>query len=143
MSDLVRLSLSIEKPLFERLEQLVRDSGYSNRSEFMRDLVRRELVGRQWERDDEVVGTITLLYDHGVRELSKKLTHLQHHRHEAVLAATHVHLDRRLCAEMILVRGRAGAVQELADQLGQQKGVYHTALALGSTGADLGRTGRR
>ena len=137
MSDLVRLSVSIEKPLYKRLERLVRDSGYSNRSEFIRDLIRDELVERQWEHGDEVVGTITLLYDHEVRQLSKKLTHLQHHHHDAILATTHVHLDARMCAETILVRGKASAVRQLADQLGQQKGVLHASLSVGSTGKEL------
>jgi len=137
MSNLVRLSLSIEKPLFARLEKLVRQCAYSNRSEFVRDLIRHRLVEQQWERDDEVVGSITLVYDHEVRQLSKKLTHLQHHHHEAVLATTHVHLDERLCAEMILMRGSAKAIRRLADQLRQQKGVLHATLSLGSTGSDL------
>ncbi len=137
MSDLVRLSVSIEKLLFKRLERLVRNSGYSNRSEFIRDLVRRELVEQQWEHNDEVVGTITLIYDHEVRQLSGKLTHLQHHHHDAVLATTHVHLDERLCAEMVLIRGQARTIRQLADQLGRQKGVLHATLSISSTGAEL------
>jgi CopG family nickel-responsive transcriptional regulator len=137
MSDLVRLSVSIEKSLFERLERLVRETGISNRSEFVRNLVRRELVERQWAQNDEVVGAITLVYDHEVRELSGKLTHLQHHHHRAVLATTHVHLDERICVEMILVRGRAGDIRELSDRLGLQKGVFHSSLSLSSTGASL------
>ena len=137
MSDLVRLSLSIERPLFERFEKLVRDRGYSNRSEFMRDLIREELIERQWQDNDEVAGTITLVYDHAVRQLSKKLTHVQHHHHSAVLATTHVHLSERLCIEMILVKGTAAAIRHIADQLGKQKGVFHASLSVSSTGADL------
>lgn len=137
MSDLVRLSLAIEKPLYDRLEELVHQSGYANRSEFVRDLIRNRLVEREWEADHEVVGTITLVYDHETRELNRKLTHVQHHHHDVVLATTHVHLNERLCAEMILVRGRAGTARHLADELGQQKGVLHASLSLSSTGADL------
>lgn len=137
MSELVRVSFSIEQPLYERLEQLVQDSGYSNRSEYIRDLVRNRLVERQWAHDAEVVGTITLIYDHESRQLSRKLTHLQHHHHRQVMATTHVHLNERLCAEMILVRGHAGEIRELADALGQQKGVFHASLSISSTGEDL------
>ena len=78
MSNLVRLSLSIERPLLKRLERMVKQSGYTNRSEFIRDMVRDCLVKKEWEGDEEVVGTVTLLYDHHVRRLTEKLTDLQH-----------------------------------------------------------------
>ena len=63
MSELVRLSLSIEKPLFDRLEKMDKQSGYSNRSEFVRDMIRQQLVEHQWADDREVVGRLTIVYD--------------------------------------------------------------------------------
>jgi len=137
MSELVRLSLSLEKPLFERLEKMVKRSGYGNRSEFVRDMIRHQLVEREWDANTEVVGTVTLVYDHHARHLSDKLTHLQHEHHAAVLATTHVHLDHHLCAEMILVRDKAKHVRRLADSLRQQKGVFHAELSMTSTGTAL------
>ena len=137
MSELVRLSLSIEKPLFERLEKMVKRSGYGNRSEFVRDMIRHQLVRQEWNANTEVVGTVTLVYDHHARHLSDKLTHLQHEHHAAVLATTHVHLDHHLCAEMILARGPARQIKKITDLLRQQKGVLHAALSLGSTGKSL------
>ena len=137
MSDLVRSSFSIEKPLYERLESLLRDSRYANRSEFIRDLIRARLVDQEWESDQEALGTITLIYNHRIRHLDERLTDLQHQHHSAVLAATHIHLDQELCAEMIMVRGRAGEIRAIADLLGQQKGVLHAALAISSIGKEL------
>ena len=137
MSDLVRLSLSLEKPLLDRLEKLVKTSGYTNRSEFVRDLVRQRLVEQEWDKDREVVGTITLVYDHHQRLLAKKLTELQHHHHDAVLATTHVHLSPHLCAEVIIMRTKASHIRKMADRLQQQKGVLHADLALASTGSRL------
>lgn len=135
MSRLVRSSFAMEKSLTDRLEALVRQSRYTNRSEFLRDLVREKLVETGWKRNEEVLGTITLVYDHEKRELSRKLTHLQHHHHAgAVLAATHVHLDEHLCAEMIMVRGRASDVRALADEMRSQKGVLHAALSMSAAG---------
>jgi CopG family nickel-responsive transcriptional regulator len=131
MSELVRSSFAMEKDLTERMEALVRESRYSNRSEFIRDLVREKLVEAVWKKNEEVLGTITLIYDHEKRELSQKLVHLQHHHHKgAVLAATHVHLDEHLCAEMIMVRGRAADIRGLADLMRSQKGVLHAALSM-------------
>jgi len=137
MSDLVRLSLSLEKPLYERLEKMVSRRGYTNRSEFVRDMLRRQIVEEEWNANAEVLGTITLIYDHHRRRLGEKLTGLQHEHHKAVLAATHVHLTHHLCAEVILVRDKARHVKALADALGQQKGVLHADLSMASTGRTL------
>jgi CopG family nickel-responsive transcriptional regulator len=137
MSDLVRLSFSIEKPLFEQLEKLVKKSGYENRSEFVRDLIRDRLVKGEWDKDQEVLGTITMVYDHHQRKLAEKLIDLQHHHHASVLVTTHVHLSHHLCAEVILVRGRASLIRKLADAIHQLKGVLHAELSTTSTGSEL------
>jgi CopG family nickel-responsive transcriptional regulator len=137
MSDLERVSISLEKALMRKLEKLRRAACYTNRSEFIRDLVRAKLVEKEWERDEEAIGTVTLIYDHHQRGLSDRLTHLQHHHPSNVLAATHVHLDHDLCAEMIMIRGRAGMIRALADQMSKEKGVLHASLSLSSTGKAL------
>ena len=137
MTELARLSFSIEKPLLEQLEKLRKLSKYANRSEFIRDMIRQQLVGRQWQDDRETLGTLTLLYNHHLHNLSEKLTDLQHHHHQNILVSTHVHLDKRLCAEVLLVKGRASRIKQLADKLGQQKGVLHAALSISSTGTNL------
>jgi len=137
MGELSRFSISIEKGLLERLERLVKKSKYANRSEFIRDMLRERLVEEEWKSNEEVVGTITLVYDHETRELSKKLTRLQHHHHDLVLASTHVHLDEHMCAEMVLAKGRASEIEEMANLLRQQKGVLHAALSLSATGKGL------
>ena len=138
MSTLQRFSMAIEKPLLERLEAMVKKSKYANRSEFIRDMLRERLVEEEWKSNAEVVGTITLVYDHETRELSKKLTRLQHHHHDLVLASTHVHLDEHMCAEMVLTKGPASEIEEMANLLRQQKGVLHASLSLSSTGKELG-----
>ena len=137
MTELTRLSFSIEKPLLEQLEKLRKDSKYANRSEFIRDMIRQQLVGRQWQDDRETLGTITLLYNHDLHKLSEKLTDLQHHHHQSILVSTHVHMDKHLCAEVLLVKGRASQIRRLANLLRQQKGVLHAALSLSSTGKSL------
>jgi len=135
--DLTRLSLSMDKSLAARLERMVRASRCRNRSEFIRDLIRSRLVEREWETNQEALGTVTLVYNHHQRRLSERLTDLQHHHHAAVMASTHIHLDRDLCAEMIMIRGRAGEIRRLTEQLRLQKGVLHVALSMSSTGRKL------
>lgn len=106
MTQLHRFSFSIEKSLADKLERMIQESHYANRSEFIRDLVRGKLVAGEWGTDGEALGTISLLYDHHKRLLSEKLIAVQHHHAAKVLAATHVHLDERICAEMIMVKGK-------------------------------------
>jgi CopG family nickel-responsive transcriptional regulator len=135
MSELVRVSISLEQELAEQLDRLQRDTKYTTRSELVRDLIRQRLVEQQWADNREVVvGTITLVYDHHARQLADKLVDIQHDHHDDILATTHVHLTHDLCAEMIMVRGPAQSARQLADALGQQRGVLHATLAMSTTG---------
>ena len=137
MSELVRFSVSIEKSLYRLMQKLLKKSGYANRSEFIRDLIREHLVEEQWKSNEEAIGTITLIFDHHKRELSNRLLDLQHDHHRNILATTHVHLDHDMCVETVLVKGRAQKVQELANLLRKEKGVLHASLSIGSTGKQL------
>lgn len=137
MSDLVRVSISLERSLLESLDSLAASAAYANRSEFLRDLIRARLVEQEWERDEEAMGTLTLVYDHHARRLSERLVELQHEHHDQVMATTHVHLDHHLCAEAILLRGQASQLRALADRIKQEKGVLHAELSMSSTGKRL------
>ena len=130
----MRVSFTIERSLYDQMENLLSASNYNNRSELIRDLVRERIVRDSWKRNEEAVGTITMVYDHGRRELSGKLVHMQHHHHDAIMATTHVHLSHDLCAEMIMVRGRAQNIETLADELRCQKGVLHVSVSMSTTG---------
>ncbi|MBK8206408.1 MAG: nickel-responsive transcriptional regulator NikR [Planctomycetes bacterium] len=137
MSEVVRLSISLEAPLAAELDRLVDRARYENRSEYVRDLVRRSLVEEEWDRGREILGTITLIYDHHQAGLGDRLTALQHEHHANVLASTHVHLDHHMCAEMIMMRGKPDVLRHLTDGMRSLKGVLHAALAYSSTGKAL------
>src|SRR5437588_741621 len=82
MSELSRIGVAIDSDLLEKFDHLIGQRGYTNRSEAFRDLIRDELVRREWAHpDSDVVGTVTLVYDHHVRMLSDKLMDLQHEYH--------------------------------------------------------------
>ena len=137
MADLMRVSFTIERSLYEELENLLATTQYGNRSEFIRDLVRERLVRDSWRRNEEAVGTITMVYDHHQRDLSGALTHLQHNHHESILVTTHVHLTHDLCVETIMTRGPAQEIEALAEELRRHKGVLHVAVSMSSTGRRL------
>ncbi len=137
MADLMRVSFTIERSLYDELENLVHTTPYNNRSEFIRDMVRERIVRDAWRSNEEAIGTITMVYDHARRELSGKLVHLQHHHHDAILVSTHVHLSHDLCVEAIMIRGRADVIEALAEELRAQKGVLHVTVSMSSTGKRL------
>jgi len=136
MSSLVRFGISIEAELLQRFDALIRHKGYTNRSEAIRDLMRDNLVHHEWEDDEgEKVGTITLIYDHHVRELSEKLTSMQHANHDMVISTMHVHLDHHTCLEVLAVKGKVSNITAVADALIGTKGVKHGKLVMTTSGA--------
>lgn len=138
MGELSRIGVAIDSDLLEKFDQHITQRGYTNRSEAFRDLIRDELVERRWEQpESDVVGSVTLVYDHHVRQLGDRLTDLQHDHHEQILSTLHVHLDHHNCLEVVIVRGKAGQVQKIADALISTKGVKHGRLTITTTGADL------
>lgn len=138
MGELSRIGVAIDSDLLEKFDLLIGTRGYTNRSEAFRDLIRDELVQKTWESpDSEVVGTVTLVYDHHVRMLSEKLTDMQHDHHKQILSTLHVHLDHDNCLEVLVVKGRAKDVQSIAEKLISTKGVKHGSLTITTSGKEL------
>ena len=138
MPKLSRIGVAIDSDLLKKFDKLIGRRGYTNRSEAFRDLIRDELVQKTWESPgSQVVGTVTLVYDHHVRMLSEKLTDLQHDFYQHILSTLHVHLDHDYCLEVLVVRGKAGAVKRIADTLISMKGVKHGRLTITTTGVGV------
>ncbi|MDI6793230.1 MAG: nickel-responsive transcriptional regulator NikR [bacterium] len=137
MSSLVRFGVSVEEELLSRFDRLIQKEAYANRSEAIRDLIREHLVKREWVEGKEVAGTITLVYDHHRRELVNKLTDIQHDFHNLVISSQHIHLDHDNCLEVVVVKGTASEVNDLAHRLKSTKGVKYGALNMATTGREL------
>ncbi len=138
MSELIRFGISMERDLLDRLDQEIVKRGYPNRSEAIRDLVRAQLVELEWsQEDEEVAGTVTIIYNHHVRGLSDMLLELQHDHHEMIISVMHVHLEHDHCLEVMVIKGKAAEARELAGRLIGVKGVKHGKLTISSTGKRL------
>ncbi len=138
MSELIRFGVSISESLLEAFDRLIVKKGYNNRSEAIRDLIRNQMVEMAWEKEDEeVAGTVTLIYDHHVRGLSDLLLELQHNYHRLILSTMHMHLDHHNCLEVLAVKGTASEVRQVAEKLISVKGVKHGKLTITSTGKNL------
>src|SRR5688572_1507723 len=137
MTRLVRFGVSLDDRLLKEFDQHIERRNYTNRSEALRDLIRDNLVGQEWDENKETVGTITIVYDHHVHALTEKLTDIQHHFHRLVLSAMHVHLDHDHCVEVLVVRGKGADIKKVADTLIGTKGVKHGKLTMTTTGRGL------
>lgn len=137
MSEIVRFGVSLEKELLNKFDILIKDKKYPNRSEAIRDLIRENLVKREWVEGKEVAGVITLVFDHHKRELVNTLTDIQHDFHTLIISSQHIHLDHDNCLEIIVVRGKPIEVRELADKLRATKGVKYGSLSIATTGKEL------
>jgi CopG family nickel-responsive transcriptional regulator len=136
MSQLERFGVSMEGDLLDAFDRLLARRGYSNRSEALRDMVRKELIAEEWSTSDgpEAVGTLTLVYDHHKRELTDKIVDLGHDHMGMVLASMHIHLDHDHCLEVTALKGARALLQEYANQLIGLKGVIHGRFVPTSTG---------
>jgi len=137
MTNLVRFGVSLERELLEKFDRLMKERSYVCRSEAFRDLIRQELVRKQWQGGQEIAGAITLIYDHHKRELVNKLMDLQHDFGDMIISSQHVHLDHNNCLEIIAVKGSPKEAQRLADSLKSVKGVKHGTLSMSTTGKDV------
>ncbi|MDD3804985.1 MAG: nickel-responsive transcriptional regulator NikR [bacterium] len=137
MSDIVRFGVSLPRDLVETFDKHIDLKGYASRSEAIRDIMRAYLVEQKWETGEgQVMGTVTIVYDHHTRELSRVLSDIQHHNHDAIVCTTHVHLDEHNCLEVIVIRGMAKQVQHIANSLISIRGVIHGKLVC-TTGGTL------
>lgn len=138
MSGVTRFGVSLDQSLLAQFDRIIARKGYTNRSEAIRDLIRESLVREQWELGaDQVVGTLTLVYDHDVRDLPDRLTDLQHAHYKAIVSALHVHLDPRHCLEVLVLRGKARELKTIADRLIGTRGVKHGTFSATAEGRAL------
>ncbi len=126
MSELTRVSISLESALLDAFDRVIQAKGYATRSEAIRDLIRDRLIREEAEHaDGEQVAVVTLVYDHHARELASRLVDKQHHHHELVVSTLHVHLGARHCLEVTILRGPGAKVRHLGEELVATKGVMH------------------
>lgn len=137
MSGLFRFGVSLEKGLLDRFDRLIKERNYTNRSEALRDLIRQELIKKQWQKGGEIAGAITFIYDHHKRELLNKITDVQHDFQRVIISTQHIHLDHNNCLEIVALRGNPKVAQKLQDSLKSIKGVKHATLSMSSTGKDI------
>ncbi|MFP4050768.1 MAG: nickel-responsive transcriptional regulator NikR [Thermoplasmata archaeon] len=133
MNNTKRFGVSVPPDLLEKFDEKIEEKMYTNRSEAIRDLIREFLVEEKWEKtDEEVYGSLTLIFDHEKKGISDKLTDLQHQDHTHIVSTMHIHLDKHNCMETMAIKGKPQDIKKISDKLISTKGVKHGKLMMTS-----------
>jgi CopG family transcriptional regulator, nickel-responsive regulator len=132
MSNLVRFGVSIEDGLLENFDALSNERGYANRSEALRDLIRKSLIKKKvsFDADTQVLGSLTLVYDHHSTTVLQDMAAIQHNHHNLILSVMHLHVNHTDCLEILALSGKTKHINSLADELISLKGVKHGKLCV-------------
>ena len=131
MEKITRFGVSIEPDLLKKFDKIIKKEGYTNRSEAIRDLVRKNLIKEEnKDPNAESIGTLTMIYDHHTGDLTNKLLDLQHDHTKEILSTTHIHIDHDNCLEVLVLKGKTGKIQKLADNIKSLKGIKHGELVI-------------
>lgn len=129
-----RFTVSLPKQLNDILDVKLQRHAYSSRSEYIRDLIREDMIRDEWkEGESELVGVLTLIYDHHQTGLVEKMVSIQHDHHVHVLCTTHVHIDHFNCLETIIIRGVGTRIEQLCNAISGLKGVRFAQLTRTAT----------
>jgi CopG family nickel-responsive transcriptional regulator len=134
-----RFTISLDENLAAAFDQLIKERGYSTRSEAVRDILRSHLQVREEKRNSNgnCVANLSYVYNHHERELSERLTSLQHDHHDLTVSTMHAHLDHDQCIETVMLKGSIKQVREFAEEIIAERGVRHGLLNLVSV--ELGK----
>lgn len=137
MTDLVRVSMSLDNALLRGFDKYVRSEGFPTRSEALKALMRQCLSEQAWAQNQLVAGSITLVYDHHRQGIVKRLMDVQHDFGSVIVSTQHVHLDHHHCLEIVVVKGKATQIKELVSVFKSLKGVKHNSLVMTAIGESL------
>ena len=127
-----RLTISLDDDLAAAFDELIQRRGYANRSEAVRDLLRRELGESDLTSGTakQCVAVLSYVFDHHERQLSSRLTSLQHDHHDLAIATMHAHISHEDCVETVILRGATSEVKEFAQSVIAETGVRHGKIQL-------------
>ena len=127
-----RFTISLDEKLASAFDELIKERGYGTRSEAVRDILRKHLQDSAEKRSTKgaCVASLSYIYNHHERELSERLTSIQHSHHDLTVSTLHAHLDHEQCIETVICKGPAHRVREFAEEIMAERGVRHGQINL-------------
>ena len=115
MMNTLVISLSLDDKLLEKINKLVDKLGYSNRSEAIRDAIRRLVA--EYELSDfkkqTVLAAIMVIYDFNEGYIERKIAKIRHEYNDIVVGNLHMHVNGNYCAELLIAKGLGERVLSL------------------------------
>jgi len=137
MGKLKRFGVSMDSSLLKKFDDFIKKQKYKNRSEAIRDIIREKFVEEEWEKGEEVVGCIVIVYEHDVPNIVDKIIDIQHKFSENIISTQHIHMDEENCIEIVAVKGRVEKIKELYFNLKALKGVKYSSITKATTGEKI------
>jgi CopG family nickel-responsive transcriptional regulator len=131
MQKITRFGVSIEPALLKQFDEIIKHKGYTNRSEAIRDIIRKNLIKEKIKEPNTIIiGTLTMIYDHHIGNLTNNLLKIQHDHHDEILSTTHIHIDHDNCLEVLVLKGKAKNILKLSENIKALKGIKHGEIVL-------------
>jgi CopG family nickel-responsive transcriptional regulator len=128
---MIRTTITIDPELAQELDRYISHANVSNRSEAIRDLVRRGLNAiPEPEPAAECIGVVSCTTDQRRPELSRRLRESRMGRHNEIMFSASVPINHHETLDLSVVRGSAARVGDYARALFLERGVRHGSLAL-------------
>jgi CopG family transcriptional regulator, nickel-responsive regulator len=129
---LERFTISLDTELAHDFDQLIAEKRYQNRSEAVRDLLRKYItdhwVGSRFSKYS--VATLTFIFDQNEITLTKRLSEIQHGHHDLVVSTQRTYIDHQNCLETVILKGLTTEVSDVAEKISSERGVRHANLHL-------------
>ena len=119
------ISVSLSPNLLSRLDEFVRASGYSSRSEAIRLAVRESLSQFALSRFEkgQVVATVTVISEREIQSINLRLMELRHEFDEYIFGNMHLHIGNGYCVEIYLFQGLSDVVMDFISRIKTVRGI--------------------
>lgn len=126
-----KISISLPKELYDRLEKFLKEKQIADRSKVIQVALRNYLDENE-DSENFVYGIINLVYD----ENSTGVTKFQHENQDKIISVLHIHIGEE-CIEALAVKGKKKELVELVSKLSQIKGVKKVRLIVSTTDENI------
>ncbi|MCW8802125.1 MAG: ribbon-helix-helix protein, CopG family [Candidatus Bathyarchaeota archaeon] len=127
------ISISVPEKLLQKVETSIKDQGFANRSEIIRQALRefiRESKSLS-EIEGNITASITIIYK---RDASKvQISEIQHSFGNIISTFLHAHIDEEHCLEVIVVNGEAKKIRKLVEAFRTNEQISQLKISILST----------
>lgn len=131
MEKITRFGVSLPEKLVEEFDNLISESGYSNRSKAIKDAITEFITQREWEKGKkEFLGIISYLYSHESGAVIHRLIEIQHSYSNLIKSTMHTHISKENCVEVIIISGNPKKIKKLYDEISAVRGVKNCKISM-------------